>query len=59
MGRPGRLAKEHRRALARLSRVPGIEHFYLVGGTAIGYHLGHRISRDIAVSLLNSSSDYF
>ena len=47
MGRPGRLAEEHRRALARLIGLSGIDRFYLVGGTAIAYHLGHRVSEDL------------
>ena len=47
MGRPGKLAEEHRRALVRLIGLSGIDRFYLVGGTAIAYHLGHRISEDL------------
>ena len=57
MGRPGRLAEEHRRALDRLSRVPGIERFFVVGGTAIAFHLGHRGSLDLDLFSITSDAD--
>jgi hypothetical protein len=33
--------------LARLKEIEGCNAFYLVGGTAIAFHLGHRVSRDL------------
>src|SRR5688572_15160110 len=47
MGKPTGLSKEQRRALDRLRAVPGIERFYLAGGSAIATHLGHRRSLDL------------
>jgi hypothetical protein len=47
MGKLTGLAKEQRRALDRLTTVPGIERFYLAGGSAIAAHLGHRRSLDL------------
>jgi len=47
MGRSVGLAEEQRRALDRLTAVPGIERFYLAGGSAIAVHLGHRRSVDL------------
>jgi hypothetical protein len=43
---PG-LAQEQLRALARLKTLPTLRHFYLAGGTAIAFHLSHRVSRDL------------
>ena len=36
------VAKEQRRALGRLKTVPGLEGFYLAGGTAVAVHLRPR-----------------
>ena len=47
MGEPPRLAEEQLRALDRLTRVPGVERFYLAGGSAVAFHLGHRRSIDL------------
>lgn len=47
MGEPPFLEEQQRRALDRLSRIPALSGFYLAGGTAIGQHLGHRVSRDL------------
>jgi hypothetical protein len=47
MGETPALAPEQDRALERLSRVAGIDRFYLAGGAAVAWHLRHRISRDI------------
>jgi hypothetical protein len=47
MGQPTRLADEQTRALDRLRQVDGIDRFYLAGGSAVAYHLGHRVSRDL------------
>lgn len=47
MARPTRLAKAQRNALERLKQVPGLDRFYLAGGTAIAVHLGHRRSLDL------------
>lgn len=55
MGKPARLAQEQARALARLSGVPGIDRFYLAGGSAVGWHLGHRLSNDL--DLFSRSGD--
>jgi Nucleotidyl transferase AbiEii toxin, Type IV TA system len=55
MGNPTGLAKAQRRALDRLKGVPGIERFYLAGGSAIAIHLGHRRSLDL--DLFSASAD--
>lgn len=47
MALPTGLAQEQLRALDLLSNVPGIGGFYLVGGGAIAFHLGHRTSVDV------------
>lgn len=47
MGKPTGLAKEQYRALGRLKAIPGLKAFYLAGGSAIGFHLGHRRSHDL------------
>ena len=47
MGKPTGLAKEQQRALGRLTKLPAIKDFYLAGGSAIGWHLGHRRSNDL------------
>ena len=41
------LAPETRRVLEKISRQPFIRDFYLVGGTALALHLGHRESIDL------------
>jgi len=43
---PG-LAREQLRALARLKTLPSLQGFYLAGGTAVAFHLHHRVSRDL------------
>ncbi len=35
------------RALARLKALDALRPFYLAGGTAVAFHLGHRVSRDL------------
>jgi len=57
MGKPTGLAKEQRRALDRLKGVPGIERFYLVGGSAIASHLHHRRSIDLDLFSLSKDVD--
>ena len=47
MGDAPKLSNEQRRALDRLSKLPGISEFYLAGGVALGIHLGHRTSADL------------
>lgn len=47
MGKPTLLSKEQQRALGRLTKLPEVRDFYLAGGTAIGWHLSHRVSRDL------------
>lgn len=47
MGKPSRLAKEQQRALGRLTKLPALRGFYLAGGSAIAWHLGHRLSNDL------------
>lgn len=39
--------------LKRLMKVPELQDFFLVGGTALALHLGHRISVDIDLFTLN------
>jgi hypothetical protein len=43
---PG-LAREQLRAPARLKSLPTLQGFYLAGGTAVAFHLHHRVSRDL------------
>ena len=47
MAQPTTLSNEQLRALGRLKGLLGSQGFYLAGGTAIAYHLGHRQSRDL------------
>lgn len=47
MARISGVAPKQLRALGRLTSVKGNERFYLAGGTAIAFHLGHRRSRDL------------
>ena len=47
MGRPSGLAPEQLRALARLKAGVGERDYYLAGGTAVAFHLGHRVSADL------------
>src|SRR3990167_404937 len=44
---PETLAPETRRVLEKISQQPFIEDFYLVGGTALALHIGHRESIDL------------
>ncbi|MBI5501567.1 MAG: nucleotidyl transferase AbiEii/AbiGii toxin family protein [Deltaproteobacteria bacterium] len=57
MGGTPVLAPEQDRALERLSRVPGMDRFYLAGGSAVAWHLGHRISRDIDLFSTTGTED--
>jgi nucleotidyltransferase AbiEii toxin of type IV toxin-antitoxin system len=57
MGKPAGLAKEQRRALDRLKGVPGIERFYLAGGSAVASHLHHRLSADLDLFSLSKDVD--
>jgi hypothetical protein len=41
------LLPEQRAALVALARNPLLSGFYLVGGSAVACHLGHRVSRDL------------
>jgi hypothetical protein len=47
VGERTRLAEEQLRALDRLSAIRGLEGFYLAGGSAAAFHLGHRRSVDL------------
>lgn len=47
MGKPSRVAQAQLRALDRLRSVEALADFYLAGGTAIAFHLGHRQSLDL------------
>ncbi len=51
------LAEEQRRALDRLRPVAAKLGLYLAGGTALSFHLGHRLSRDVDLFSLNPSLD--
>lgn len=44
---PEGLAKQTASALAKLANLPGINQFYLAGGTACALYLGHRFSHDL------------
>lgn len=57
MGKPVRLAQDQRRALGRLSRLRGIQGFYLAGGTAVALHLQHRRSLDLDLFSLGKEAD--
>lgn len=57
MGKFTGLAKEQSRALGRLKIVPGIERFYLAGGTAIAVHLRHRRSLDLDLFSMSADID--
>ena len=47
MGKPAGLAKDQQRALGRLTKLPALRGFYLAGGSAVAFHLGHRRSNDL------------
>lgn len=47
MGKSTGLSKEQRRTLDRLKTIPGIERFYLAGGSAVAIYLNHRRSLDL------------
>jgi hypothetical protein len=55
--KPPPLAPQQQRALDRLKQVPGIDAFYLAGGTAIALRLGHRQSVDLDLFSLTSGID--
>lgn len=57
MGKPTGMAEEQRRALDRLKSIPGIERFYLAGGTAVAAFLGHRQSLDLDLFSLGAEVD--
>jgi len=46
MAHTGLIADEQLHTLALISRLPCLEDFYLAGGTAAAFHLGHRFSLD-------------
>lgn len=47
MGKSAGVAQQQLRALDRLKRLKSLSGFYLAGGTAIAFHLGHRRSLDL------------
>lgn len=51
------LAEEQRRALDRLKPLARRFGIYLAGGTALTFHLGHRVSRDIDLFSQDQSLD--
>ncbi|WP_437915521.1 nucleotidyl transferase AbiEii/AbiGii toxin family protein [Sorangium sp. So ce302] len=57
MGKFTGLAKEQSRALGRLKIIPGIERFYLAGGTAVAVHLRHRRSLDLDLFSISADVD--
>ena len=57
MGKATGLAKEQSRTRGRLKVVPGIERFYLAGGTAVAVHLHHRRSLDLDLFSLSGDVD--
>ncbi|HSN86038.1 MAG TPA: nucleotidyl transferase AbiEii/AbiGii toxin family protein, partial [Thermoanaerobaculia bacterium] len=57
MGKSTGVAKEQSRALGRLKTVPGIERFYLAGGTAVAVHLRHRRSLDLDLFSVSAEID--
>jgi hypothetical protein len=57
VGKSTGVAKEQSRALGRLKIVPGIERFYLAGGTAVAVHLRHRRSLDLDLFSVSADID--
>lgn len=57
MGQSTRLAQEQQRALERLKAVPVLDDYYLAGGSAIAFHLGHRQSRDVDLFSTHRGAD--
>lgn len=54
---PGVSEQQHR-LLARLARLPSLRgSYYLVGGTAVGWHFGHRQSLDLDLFSLAATTD--
>jgi hypothetical protein len=51
------LAAKHEQILGRLIAVPGVERFYLAGGSAIAWHLEHRRSRDLDLFSFDETVD--
>ncbi|MDJ0762098.1 MAG: nucleotidyl transferase AbiEii/AbiGii toxin family protein [Myxococcota bacterium] len=47
MADTGPISEAQLRALDKLSKIESLQDFYLGGGTAVAYHLGHRTSRDL------------
>jgi hypothetical protein len=43
------LSEQQLRALGKLNQLKSLKDFYLGGGTAVAYHLGHRVSMDLDV----------
>jgi predicted nucleotidyltransferase component of viral defense system len=54
---PAPLTVAQRRALAKLRQAGLLEGLVLVGGTAVAYHLGHRISNDLDLFSTDPSFD--
>jgi len=44
-------------ALARLKQVAALEPFYLARGSAVAFHLGHRVSRDLVLFSADANAD--
>lgn len=57
MGQPAGLAPEQLRALDRLRGATG-EGFYLAGGSAVAFHLGHRTSHDLDLFALEEGASF-
>jgi hypothetical protein len=55
MADSSRLAPSQLRALARLKALDALRPFYLAGGTAVAFHLGHRTSRACSVAKTSTS----
>lgn len=57
MGRTPELAKDQRRALARLKGLASLRGFYLAGGSGVAFHLRHRQSRDLDLFSATAHAD--
>jgi hypothetical protein len=57
MGTTTKLAPGQHRALAALSRLRALRGFYLAGGSAVAYHLGHRRSNDLDLFSRDAAAD--
>lgn len=56
MAKTSRLPAKQLQLLARLKKVRSLDGFYLVGGSAVGWHFGHRRSADLELFSLGKGA---